>query len=120
MKTRTRGQLESEISNAFTRFEKEHLGRGPRDVRSYIVEDMILVRLKGVLTPAEEMLAGDEKGARLIREVRMKLIDSSRAMIEEMVEAITGAKIQSLYTDISAENSERVIVLGMDRRLFER
>ena len=48
----TIGQLESEISKAVTQFEREHLGRGPRETRTYIIQDIILVRLKGVLTPS--------------------------------------------------------------------
>nr|MDA3789436.1 Na-translocating system protein MpsC family protein [Desulfobacula sp.] len=48
---KSKGQVEAEISNALIAFEKEHMGRGPVDVRSHIIEDMILIRLKGVLTP---------------------------------------------------------------------
>lgn len=116
--TQTRGQIEAEISNAFTRFEKEHLGRGPREVRTFIIEDMILIRLKGVLTPAEESLAAAD-GASLIKEIRMRLIENSRPLIEALIEDITGAKMLTLHTDISSKTGERVIVLGMDSQLFD-
>lgn len=52
-----KGQLEAEISTIITVFEREHLGRGPKEVRTWIIQDMILIRLRGVLTPAEEKLA---------------------------------------------------------------
>ena len=48
---RTRGELETAIRNAVIRFEQEFMGRGPTDVRAFIIQDIILVRLKGVLTP---------------------------------------------------------------------
>ena len=59
---KTKGELETEISNAVNRFKREYMGRGPQEVRTYLVDDMALVRLKGVLTPAEQRLAQVEAG----------------------------------------------------------
>ena len=109
--------MEAEISVAFTKFEREHLGRGPKEVRTFIIEDMVLVRLKGVLTPAEEKLAADTEGAKLVKEVRMRLIENSRSLIEKIVEDITLAKVVSLHSDISSKTGERVIVLCLDINL---
>ena len=75
---KTKGQLEAEISNALTQFEREHPGRGPKEAKTFVIQDMLLIRLKGVLTPAEESLAREEDGATLIKQVRMRLIESSR------------------------------------------
>ena len=117
MIAKTKGQMEAEISVAFTKFEREHLGRGPKEVRTFIIEDMVLVRLKGVLTPAEEKLAADIEGAKLVKEVRMRLIENSRSLIEKIVEDITLAKVVSLHSDISSKTGERVIVLCLDINL---
>ncbi|MCA9743673.1 MAG: DUF2294 domain-containing protein [Deferribacteres bacterium] len=113
----TIGQLESEISKAVTQFEREHLGRGPRETRTYIIQDIILVRLKGVLTPAEEHLARSEDGAQLIKQLRMRLIESSRSLLEKIIEEKTKAKILSLHTDISSKTGERVFVMIMSKDL---
>ncbi|MGH1365281.1 MAG: DUF2294 domain-containing protein [Calditrichia bacterium] len=115
--TQTKGQVEAEISAAFTRFEKDYFGRGPREVRTFIIEDMILIRLKGVLTPAEEKLAASD-GAALIKEIRMRLIETSRPIIETIIHDITNAQVVTLHTDISSKTGERVIVLGMNKELF--
>jgi len=117
MITKTKGQMEAEISVAFTKFEREHLGRGPKEVRTFVIEDMVLVRLKRVLTPAEEKLAADTEGAKLVKEVRMRLIENSRSLIEKIVEDITLAKVISLHSDISSKTGERVIVLCLDVNL---
>ena len=66
LQTITKGQMEAEISNALISFEKEHLGRGPVEARTYIIQDIVMIRLKGVLTPAETHLAKDDEGIRLI------------------------------------------------------
>lgn len=114
---RSKGQVESDISAAVTQFEKEHLGRGPRESRTHIIQDMVLIRLKGVLTPAETHLAKREGGAALIKEMRMRLIESSRDMLEAIIEEQTGASVVSLHTDISSRTGERVFILVMDRNL---
>jgi len=114
---KTKGQIEAEISTAITRFEKEHLGRGPREARTYIIEDMILIRLISVLTPAEQKLAENDEGAQLIKQTRRRLIESSRPLLSEIIETITGVKILSLHTDISTRSGERIFVLCMEREI---
>jgi uncharacterized protein YbcI len=93
---KSKGQIEAEISNAITKFEKEHLGRGPIEANTYILDDMILIRLKGILTPAEERLATDNDGAQIIKQIRRRLIESSRPLLEDIISNITGEKIKSL------------------------
>ena len=69
----SKGELERQISQAVIRFEKEFMGRGPLETRSYMIEDMVLVRLKNVLTPAEMKLAESEtreRGMYLIKQMR--------------------------------------------------
>jgi uncharacterized protein YbcI len=113
----TKGQIEADISMAMTKFEKEHLGRGPKNVRTYIIEDMILIRLIGVLTPAEQKLATEVDGAQIVKQSRRRLIESSRSIIENIINETTGAKVQTLHTDISSRTGERIFVLGLDRNL---
>lgn len=116
---KTKGQLEADISTAVTQFEREHLGRGPKESRTFIVQDMILIRLKGVLTPAEEQLAAEKDGAQLIKQVRMRLIESSRTLLEKIIQEKTGAAVTSLHTDISSRTGERVFVLCLNKNLEE-
>ncbi|HET9884161.1 MAG TPA: Na-translocating system protein MpsC family protein, partial [Candidatus Binatia bacterium] len=54
---KTKGEVEAAISEAMVGFEIDFMGRGPKEARSHIIDDLILVRLKGVLTPAEQQLA---------------------------------------------------------------
>jgi len=50
---KTNGEIEAENSRALVQFEIDYMARGPKEARTYIIEDMLVVRLKGVLTPAE-------------------------------------------------------------------
>lgn len=116
----TRGEVEASLANAIIQFEKEHLGRGPTEARAFIIEDMVLVRLRGVLTPAEMSLAQTAEGHSLIKQVRRQLLEGSRSLLEAIVQEKTGSQVKSLHTDISVRNGERVIVFTMAEDLEER
>lgn len=114
---RTKGEIEGAIRNAIIKFEQEFMGRGPEDVRAFIVRDIILVRLKGVLTPAERQLAKSEDGIEMVKRVRQTLIAQGRKKLCEEVGEITGMKATALFTDIDTYVGERIIVFTLDQDL---
>jgi uncharacterized protein YbcI len=114
---KTKGQVEAEISNALIQFEKDYMGRGPQETKAFIIEDMILVRLKGVLTPAEQQLAKNQEGMNLIKKIRSNLLEQGRELVKEAIEKITGIKIISLHTDISTKTGERMIIFTLSENL---
>ena len=112
-------EIEREISQAIIRFEKEFMGRGPLEAKSYLIEDMVLVRLKNVLTPAELKLAESEtrqRGHYLIKQVRQELIEGGRPLLDAVMKDILGIDVVSLHTDISVKTGERVIVFTLARK----
>ena len=117
---RTRGELEAAIRNAVIKFEQEFMGRGPTDVRAFIIEDVILVRLKGVLTPAERQLAKSQDGVGMVKQMRENLIGQGREKLCKQIGEITGVKIAALFTDIDARIGERVMVFTLDKDLESR
>ena len=112
----TKLDAEREISRAIIRFEKEFMGRGPLNAKSFILEDLVLVRLTNVLTPAEIQLAKSQtqqRGRYLIKQMRQELIEQGRPLLDEMVREILGIEVVSLHTDISAKTGERIIVFTL-------
>lgn len=112
----SRRELERRISQAMVRFEKEFMGRGPLDARSWILDDLVIVRLRDVLTPAELKLAGDEsheRGRYLIKQVRQELIERGRPLLESAILEVLEVPVQSLHTDISTKTGERIIVFTL-------
>jgi len=119
---KTKGQMEAEISEAVTRFEKEFMGRGPLETRTYIIDDMVIVRLKGVLTKAEYRLVKSERNSKardLIKQVRIELLENGRALLEDIVKDVLRRKVKSMHTDISTMSGERIIILTLDRPALE-
>ena len=115
--SRTKGEVEKAIRNSIIKFEQEFMGRGPEDVRAYIVRDLVVVRLRGVLTPAERQLAKTAEGVDMVKRIRQTLIAQGRERLFEQVNEITGAKALALFTDINAQIGEKVLVFTVDRDL---
>ncbi len=120
MTKKTRGELEAEFTKAMIRFEKDFLGRGPLEARTFFLQDLILVRLRGILTPAEAKLAENRDGQALVKETRRQLFEISRPLIEAMVHDILGCQMISLHTDMSTRTGERIILLTMAENLEVR
>jgi uncharacterized protein YbcI len=114
---KTKGEIEAAISEAMVRFEIEYMGRGPKEARSHILDDLILVRLKGVLTPAEEQLAKCADGVELIKKMRSTLIESARGKLSSVISESSGAKVLDILTDINAASGERVFIFVLDVNL---
>ena len=109
----TIGEVHARLCNEIVKFEKEIMGRGPEEVKAYILDDLIILRLKGVLTQAEIKLLEHSEGEKemaLIKEFRQKLIEKNRNQLEEMVLEVTGCRIRSIHTDLSTVTGERIII----------
>lgn len=117
---RTKAEMEVAIRNAIIKFEQDFMGRGPTDVRASIVRDLVVVRLKGVLTPAERQLAKTPDGVDMVKRIRQALIAQGRDRLIEQVSDITGAKIMALFMDIDAQIGEKVFVFTVERDLEPR
>jgi uncharacterized protein YbcI len=112
---RTKNEIEGAIRIAIIKFEQEFMGRGPDDVKTFVVRDLVVVRLKGVLTPAERQLAKTVDGVDMVKRLRQNLIALGRDKLCEQVSEITSAKTLALFTDIDVQLGERVFVFTLDR-----
>jgi uncharacterized protein YbcI len=113
---KTLGEIEAAICEGIARFQQEYMGRGPKDIRSHLLGDLAVVRLKGVLTAAEQHLVESlpaEKGRDLLKQVRTQLIEAARPMMEKMIEEVTGSAVISLHHDISTTTAEEVILFTL-------
>ena len=113
---KTQGEMEAAICKGMAAFEQEYMGRGPKDIRAHLVGDILLVRLQGVLTAAEQHLVKTlpaEKGRDLLKQVRTQLMETARPVLEAMVQEISGAKTLSVHHDISTTTGEEVVLFTL-------
>jgi len=113
---KSQGEIEAAICDGINRFEQEYMGRGPKDIHTYLIGDLLVVRLKGVLTVAEQQLVASlpaEKGRDLLKQVRIHLIETARPVMESMIQEVTGVDVLSLHHDISTVTGEEVVVFTL-------
>ena len=113
---KTQGEIEAAICDGISRFEQTYMGRGPKGIHAYLLADILLVRLQGVLTAAEQHLVKSlpvEKGRDLLKEVRTHLLETARPMLEALVKEVTGIKVTSMHHDISTVTGEEVVLFTL-------
>jgi uncharacterized protein YbcI len=94
------------------------MGRGPKSIHAHLIDDMLLIRLHGVLTAAEQQLVKTqptEKGRGLLKQVRCQLIETARPLLETLVQELTGTTVVSLHHDISTITGEEVVVFTLNK-----
>ena len=120
---KTAGEIEAAICQGMSRFMQDCMGRGPKDIHTHLIGDLLLVRLQGVLTTAEQHLIKTlhaDKGRDLLKQVRVQLIETARPIMEAMVKEITGIKVLTLHHDISTKTGEEVILFTLAEPPFLR
>ena len=113
---KTHGEIEAAVCEGISRFEQDYMGRGPKDIHAYLIDDLLVVRLKGVLTVAEQQLVASlpaEKGRDLLKQVRIHLVETARPILEAMIHDVTGIRVVSLHHDISTATGEEVVLFAL-------
>jgi uncharacterized protein YbcI len=116
VRMKTQGEIEAAVCEGIARFEQDYMGRGPKDIHAYLIGDLLVVRLKGVLTVAEQQLVASlpaEKGRDLLKQVRIHLIETARPVMETMIQEVTGSRVVSLHHDISTNTGEEVVLFTL-------
>ena len=113
---KTQGEIEAATGEGLAHFEREYMGRGPRDIRAHLLGDLLVVRLRGMLTTAEQQLVRSlvvTKGRELLKQVRTHLFETARPVLEAMIQEVTGVKVVSLHHDISTTTGEEVMLFTL-------
>ena len=113
---KTQGEVEAAVCEGVTRFQQDYMGRGPRDIRAHLLGDLLVVRLQGVLTAAEQQLVRTlpaEKGRDLLKQVRTQLVETARPALEAMVREAAGVAVVSLHHDVSTLTGEERVLFTL-------
>jgi uncharacterized protein YbcI len=109
----TQGAIETAICERMAQFQLEYMGREPQNIHAHLIDDLVVVRFQGVLTAAEQQLVKAlpaESGRYLLKRLRTQLIETSRPVLESLVQEVTGAKSLSLHHDISTVTGEEIVI----------
>ena len=113
---KAQGEIEAAICEAMSHFEQDYMGRGPKDIHAHLIGEVLVVRLQGVLTAAEQQLVKSlpaSTGRDLLKQVRTQLIETARPFLEATVQEVTGVKVLSMHHDISTSTGEEVVLFTL-------
>ena len=117
MNGKLKQEIENAISQVMTKFLKEQMGEEAEAVITQVVGDTIIIRFKGVLPPAERHLAKNQEGKRLIREMKEKLIERAKPLLEVMIQNLTEAEVIDIHSSFNVEADERIEIFTLSKDL---
>jgi len=113
-KTFSKGQIEDMITKKVIKFYLDTLGVGPKEAKTYILDDMVIVRLKGQLLPIEKLLLRGNSGLSLVKDIRGALHAITTNEMVNIIAELTKHKIISTHSDISTKTGEIVEIFVLD------
>lgn len=109
--------VEAAICQKLTMILKEQIGEQVETATAQVLGDSIIVRFKGVLPPAERMMAKKEDGMELIKELKEKLIEKIKPLLEQTIKELTGAEVIDIHSSFNPETGERVEIFTLNKDL---
>jgi uncharacterized protein YbcI len=91
--------LLSRLSNEMVRAQKQFFGKGPTQAKSYMVDDMLFIVMRGGLTTAEQTML-DFGRQDLVRQFRQLFEDEMTERLTSMVEEVTGRRVANYQSQI--------------------
>jgi len=91
--------ISARISTEVVQTLKETFGRGPIRAKSYLLDDFLLVVMRGGLTVGEETMLARRHGD-LVRQFRQAYQDEMRGVLVAKVEALTGRTVVNYQSQV--------------------
>jgi uncharacterized protein YbcI len=91
--------ITAQISTEIVRTLKETFGRGPVKAKSYLLDDFLLVVMRGGMTVAEETMLARGHGD-LVRQFRQTYQNEMRDVLAAKVEALTGRQVVTYQSQV--------------------
>jgi uncharacterized protein YbcI len=81
------------------RAQKKYFGRGPSETKSYMLDDFLLIVMRGSQTQAERTMIefGQEN---LVREFRQQFENEMTSRLVDMVEDLTGRNVRGYQSQV--------------------
>jgi uncharacterized protein YbcI len=116
----TKGQIEAKISQAVSKFEIEFMGRGPKEINTIIIQDLLIIKLNGFLSKSEKNLSETVQGVKLIKDSRTALFENAKDCFQDAIKQIIDINVISMHSDVSTRTGQKIIILTSDCNLEEK
>ena len=117
MNGKTKQEIESAVSEAMTKFLKEQLGEQAESAVVQVAGDAIIVRFKGVMPLVERFLVKNQEGMKLIKELKEKLIERAKPLLEVMIKNLIDAEVVDIHSSFDPATGERIEIFTLNKNL---
>ena len=93
------GEMLARLSNEMVRAQKRYFGTGPTEAKSYLVDDLLFIVMRGSMTTAEKTML-DFGHEDLVRQFRQTFENEMTKRLTDMVEEITGRSVCTYQSQV--------------------
>lgn len=112
------GSLLSAICSEVVRMQKEFFGKGPVEAKSYMLDDFLIVVMRGGVTTAEQTML-DFGEADLVRQFRQTFENHMTTRLVDKIEALTERKVVNYQSQILFDPHIVIELFFFDRQVDE-
>ena len=92
--------MEQQIAQAASAFEQQRTGHTPKSVNVVLNEDMLVIALRGALSPAEKTLAKTSAGIAQLQEFHRQLFANASESLRQEIKRITGVEVREATAEV--------------------
>jgi uncharacterized protein YbcI len=105
--------IQDRILLTFNSIHQKYIERKPKTARVYQVDDLLIYRAKGILSPAEARLITDDEGGNMLRGFMIRQWDELKPVIRHQIQKIVNHSVLGITVDVCVEEDEIMIICRM-------
>lgn len=109
---------EQQFSNLIRAYRKEHIGKGPEQVKVFFKDNWAIAYMSGALSKVETFYLDDARNETMLHYTRTEKIKKMYQQINlEKMEELVDAKFIKLFTDVDMNDDEVVSIFVFDKSI---
>jgi len=108
------GDMLARLSDEMVRAKKQFFGKGPEQAKSYMLDDMLFVVMRGGLTTAEETMLRFGR-QNMVRQFRQLFENEMTEVLTGLVEQTTGRRVVNYQSQIMFDPDIIVEMFAFDQ-----
>ena len=103
--------LAKQLADLARQFEMHRTGRAPESVTAVLIDDSLVITVRGVLSSAETELAKTPVGAAQVRESHRQVFVATGSSLKQQIAVLTGVAVLEATSEVSTHNGTVVFVV---------
>ncbi|WP_339061966.1 DUF2294 domain-containing protein [Tepidibacillus marianensis] len=115
----SKGKIEADLNALISKFYKKGIGRGPKRIKSRIVEDMLIIRIFKYPEPIVELLKNHKNGIDIFVQLSRAIFESSEPLLRGIIQDFLGFQIKRSFYDENLDGNEITMLFIFEENIEE-